>query len=193
MTEFKVGDRVRYIDDGDEGPITSISAGWVTVDFDMDGTTSVVEDEIELISGNSEEAITNEAKSFAETVGAFSSAVSHEDIEEISRLGDQLGIEKPEPPLAPWEKELLWTPFEQSVRRHTDRIGNILIEKNKAYGDSALNPVRVFSKADREEQLYVRIDDKISRIQRGTDFANEDTIDDLIGYLILLKIAKESA
>lgn len=85
------------------------------------------------------------------------------------------------------------SPFEQSVRRHTDRIANLLIEKNKAYGDSALNPIRVFSKADRMEQLYIRLDDKISRIQKGTDFANEDTIDDLIGYLFLLKIAKESA
>lgn len=83
--------------------------------------------------------------------------------------------------------------FEQSVRRHTDRIANLLIEKNKAYGDSALNPVRIFSKADRTEQLYTRIDDKISRVQKGTDFASEDTIDDLIGYLFLLKIAKESA
>lgn len=177
MTEFKVGDRVRYIEDGDEGPITSISGAWVNVDFDMDGAIRVLEEDIELISGNSEEAITNEAKSFTETVSAFSSAVSHEDIEEIARLGDQLAI----------------TSFEDNVRRHTDRIKNILLAKNKAYGDAALNPVRVFSKADREEQLYVRIDDKISRIQRGTEFANEDTIDDLIGYLILLKIAKESA
>lgn len=105
---------------------------------------------------------------------------SHEDIEE------------PEPPLAPWEKELLWTPFEQNVRRITDQIADLLIAKNKAYGDSALNPVRVFSKSDRVEQLNVRIDDKISRIQRGTDFEDEDTERDLIGYLILKLIAKES-
>lgn len=82
--------------------------------------------------------------------------------------------------------------FEQSVRRHTDKIADLLIAKNKAYGDSALNPVRIFSKASRIEQLNVRIDDKISRIQRGTDFGDEDTVRDLIGYLVLRLIAEES-
>lgn len=84
------------------------------------------------------------------------------------------------------------SPFEQNVRRTTDGIADLLIAKNKAYGDSALNPIRVFSKSDRIEQLNVRIDDKISRIQRGTDFEDEDTERDLIGYLILKLIAKES-
>lgn len=97
-----------------------------------------------------------------------------------------------EPPLAPWEKELLWTPFEQSVRYHTNKIADLLIAKNKAYGDSALNPVRIFSQASRIEQLNVRIDDKISRIQRGTDYGDEDTVRDLIGYLVLRLIAEES-
>lgn len=101
-------------------------------------------------------------------------------------------IEKTEPPLQPWEKELLWTPFEQNVRRITDQIADLLIAKNKAYGDSALNPIRVFSKSDRIEQLNVRIDDKISRIQRGTDFEDEDTVRDLAGYLVLRLIAEES-
>lgn len=82
--------------------------------------------------------------------------------------------------------------FEQSVNRITGDIANLLILKNKAYGDSALNPVRVFSKASRIEQLNVRIDDKISRIQRGTDYEDEDTIRDLIGYLVLRLIAEES-
>lgn len=97
-----------------------------------------------------------------------------------------------EPPLQDWEKDLLLTPFEQSVNRITGDIAKLLIEKNKAYGDSALNPVRVFSKASRIEQLNVRIDDKISRIQRGTDYEDEDTVRDLIGYLVLRLIAEES-
>lgn len=84
------------------------------------------------------------------------------------------------------------TSFEQSVHRVTGKIADLLIAKNKAYGDSALNPVRIFSKASRIEQLNVRIDDKISRIQRGTDFGDEDTVRDLIGYLVLRLIAEES-
>ena len=71
-------------------------------------------------------------------------------------------------------------------------IRDLLLEKNAKYGNSALNPVRVFSKADNQEQLLVRIDDKLSRIARGAgmDGVDEDTLNDLIGYLILLKIAK---
>jgi hypothetical protein len=69
-------------------------------------------------------------------------------------------------------------------------VGTMLIEKNAAYGDSALNPVRVFSKASPVEQLLVRIDDKLSRLQRGSA-AGEDVVRDLLGYLILLTIARK--
>lgn len=72
-----------------------------------------------------------------------------------------------------------------------ERIEALLLEKNEAYGDSALNPVRVFSKADAVEQLRVRIDDKLSRLMRGHP-AGEDVILDLIGYLVLLLIATET-
>jgi hypothetical protein len=72
-----------------------------------------------------------------------------------------------------------------------DNVKNLLLSKNKKYGDSALNPARVFSKANATEQILVRIDDKLSRIARGVGlFANdEDVINDLIGYLVLLKIS----
>jgi hypothetical protein len=70
-------------------------------------------------------------------------------------------------------------------------IEKMLIDKNRAYGDSALEPARVFSKTDTIEQLYVRIDDKLSRVQRGHEYPGDDTISDLIGYLVLLLIAKE--
>lgn len=68
-------------------------------------------------------------------------------------------------------------------------VARTLVTKNKAYGDSALNPVRIFSKADPTEQLRVRVDDKLSRLARGED-AGEDTVLDLIGYLVLLRIAE---
>ena len=87
---------------------------------------------------------------------------------------------------------VLESSFASNVRRITAGIADLLVEKNEAYGNSALNPVRVFSKADRTEQLKVRIDDKISRIQRGTEFGDEDTVRDLIGYLVLLLVAEES-
>lgn len=83
------------------------------------------------------------------------------------------------------------TPFEQSVNRITSDISKLLIDKNKAYGDSALNPVRVFSKANRMEQLYTRLDDKLSRVQKGHEYPGDDTIRDIIGYCTLILIARE--
>ena len=80
---------------------------------------------------------------------------------------------------------------ERDIERVVSEISEMLIAKNRAYGDSALEPVRVFSKSDNIEQLYVRIDDKLSRVERGHEYPGDDTILDLIGYMILLLIAKE--
>jgi hypothetical protein len=79
--------------------------------------------------------------------------------------------------------------FAQRVRAETDAIARMLIEKNAAYGNSALDPLRVFSTAAPAEQIRVRIDDKLSRLARGSA-AGEDVILDLIGYLILLRMAE---
>tara|TARA_R100000406_G_scaffold94094_1_gene85251 strand:- start:256 stop:519 length:264 start_codon:yes stop_codon:yes gene_type:complete len=69
-------------------------------------------------------------------------------------------------------------------------VTNLLLEKNTAYGDSALNPVGIFSQGNAVDSLCARIDDKLMRIKsRGITDQTEDTIQDLIGYLILLKIA----
>jgi len=72
-----------------------------------------------------------------------------------------------------------------------DKIETLLLEKNRKYGDSALNPTRVFSKASALEQLKVRIDDKLSRVRSSQSDEDEDVIIDLIGYLILYMIALE--
>lgn len=83
-------------------------------------------------------------------------------------------------------------PAAELIAEECDRIKAMLIEKNLAYGNSALNPLRLFSKGDASEQLRVRIDDKLSRIQRGSE-AGEDTVLDLIGYLILYRLAAGQA
>jgi hypothetical protein len=66
----------------------------------------------------------------------------------------------------------------------------MLLDKNANYGDSALNPIRIFSKADTTEQIKVRIDDKLNRLMQGNDIleTDEDVVKDLIGYLVLLLI-----
>jgi hypothetical protein len=82
------------------------------------------------------------------------------------------------------------TTTQYTIANICDNIKSMLIEKNKSYGDSALDPVRVFSKANSDEQIKIRIDDKLSRISRGSEYYGDNDIDDLIGYLILLKVSK---
>ena len=69
-------------------------------------------------------------------------------------------------------------------------IAQMLVDKNISYGNSALEPTRIFSTADATEQLKVRIDDKLNRVKNNQGFAGDNDIDDLIGYLVLYKIAK---
>lgn len=81
--------------------------------------------------------------------------------------------------------------FEQKVRTILTDVGDIVVARNKEYGNSALDPVRVFSKSDRMEQLKVQLDHKLSRIARGGD-PGLDTLRDLIGYEVLYIIAMDT-
>ena len=81
---------------------------------------------------------------------------------------------------------------QNSIKWTCNEIRDLLLAKNKAYGDSALEPDNIFSKLDSAQAICARIDDKLSRIKNvGLDDNTEDTLDDLIGYLVLLKIARE--
>lgn len=77
------------------------------------------------------------------------------------------------------------------IEQECDALKAMLLAKNAAYGDSALAPLRVFSKASPVEQILVRLDDKLSRLARGSA-AGEDVELDLLGYLILLRIARKN-
>jgi hypothetical protein len=73
-----------------------------------------------------------------------------------------------------------------------DEIKDLLIAKNQKYGNSALEPLGVFSQLSAKEGLLVRIDDKLKRIKNGSlEKDDEDVVNDLIGYLVLLKIIEE--
>ena len=73
------------------------------------------------------------------------------------------------------------------ILNQVKEIGKFLIDKNRKYGNSAIQPTRIFSKASDEEQIMVRLDDKLSRLQSGQCDDDEDVILDIIGYLILLR------
>jgi len=71
-------------------------------------------------------------------------------------------------------------------------VQEMLLQKNEQYGDSALSPNRIFSKASTDEQLKVRIDDKLNRLILGNDSmeSDDDVIKDLIGYFVLLLVSQ---
>jgi hypothetical protein len=76
------------------------------------------------------------------------------------------------------------------ILEESEAARDLLLEKNNAYGDSALNPANIFSQGNAVDSLCARIDDKLMRIKtRGINPDTEDTVQDLIGYLILLKVA----
>jgi hypothetical protein len=79
--------------------------------------------------------------------------------------------------------------FSNLVSTYLLEIRELLINKNIKYGNSALEPLGVFSQLSAKEGLLIRIDDKLKRIKNGSlEKDDEDVINDLIGYLVLLKI-----
>ena len=85
------------------------------------------------------------------------------------------------------------TSMKMKIVKECTFISDMLCEKNEAYGDSAVAPIQIFSRLDASEGILARIDDKLSRIANsGLNDSTEDTLTDLIGYLVLLKIAREN-
>lgn len=80
--------------------------------------------------------------------------------------------------------------FMSDVTEVLDKLGQMLYEKNRKYGDAALNPNQIFSSASPAELINIRIDDKLSRIKNRQTDEDEDPEWDLMGYLVLKHIAK---
>lgn len=82
------------------------------------------------------------------------------------------------------------TQTQKKIEAVGKEVIDLLIEKNKSYGDSALHPAGIFASGNAVDNLCSRIDDKLMRIKtQGFRGYGEDNVKDLIGYLILLKIA----
>jgi hypothetical protein len=82
--------------------------------------------------------------------------------------------------------------FQDEVYQVLSEITEMLIAKNQKYGNSAIEPLGIFSDLSPEEGLKVRIDDKLKRIKNGSlQKDDEDVINDLIGYLVILKILQK--
>jgi hypothetical protein len=82
--------------------------------------------------------------------------------------------------------------FQDQVYKVLSEITEMLIAKNQKYGNSAIEPLGIFSDLSPEEGLKVRIDDKLKRIKNGSLYKDdEDVVNDLIGYLVILKILQK--
>ena len=82
---------------------------------------------------------------------------------------------------------------QREITEVLEEIKEMLFEKNRKYGDSALNPIRIFSKADPIEQIKVRLDDKFSRKKNQQNDDDEDIDKDIMGYMVLLRVAQKRA
>jgi hypothetical protein len=74
-------------------------------------------------------------------------------------------------------------------------IAEHLVKKNAAYGNSFADPIHIFARSSPAEQLNVRIDDKIKRLLNQNKVSKcrikEDTVLDLIGYLVLKRVLRK--
>jgi len=87
------------------------------------------------------------------------------------------------------------TETQEQIDRVTSNFSKFLIEKNKRYGNSALKPLDVFgshisdSNSPALNNMFVRLDDKLSRI-KNSDLLRKNDIADLVGYLILMCVSQ---
>jgi hypothetical protein len=79
------------------------------------------------------------------------------------------------------------------IREVCSELADFLIKKNEAYGNSALEPCRIFAKADALEQINVRIDDKLNRMIQGSGYPGDNDERDLVGYFVLKWVAQKIA
>ena len=79
---------------------------------------------------------------------------------------------------------------QDKIAKLCNAMRDLLLEKNKRYGDAALSPMNVFSQLNSTGSIKVRLDDKLKRIQnRKTDNPNPNDVCDIIGYCFLLLIS----
>lgn len=65
----------------------------------------------------------------------------------------------------------------------------VLKKKNEKYGDSALNPNKIFSKLEADNSILIRLDDKMNRIINADELRLNDFFD-VMGYMWLYILTK---
>ena len=99
--------------------------------------------------------------------------------------------QKEEATMQPKNEPETLTQTQYAIKEVCAELEKLLLDKNRKYGDSAINPIRCFSQASPMEQIKVRMDDKINRIRNQQGDEDEDVIADLAGYCILYMVARK--
>ena len=122
--------------------------------------------------------------------GEYDGISTKPDNNDNTSIGDKIKDELNKLLIADNDGSTIITTFEKNLNSILNSIGKFLKEKNKRYGNSALEPSNMFFKGNSEEGLRIRIDDKLKRIN-NSDVLRKNDIVDLIGYLIILCITKK--
>lgn len=81
-------------------------------------------------------------------------------------------------------------PTQQKIHEITEAMKDLLLYKNQKYGDSAINPEKIFYKGDSTSSILIRLNDKIGRVKANPDDKPRvNDVCDIIGYCVLLLIS----
>lgn len=91
------------------------------------------------------------------------------------------------------DKEVQLSRSQEKIAEIVNATKDLLLYKNKMYGDSALNPVGIFTKhlksvPENTASILVRLDDKLGRVRNAETLRTND-VSDIIGYCTLLLIS----
>ena len=87
-------------------------------------------------------------------------------------------------------KDLDLTPTQRKINEILEAMTDLLLYKNQKYGDSAINPKKIFYKGDSTNSILIRLDDKIGRVMSNTEEKPRvNDVADIIGYCTLLLIS----
>ena len=81
-------------------------------------------------------------------------------------------------------------PTQRKICAIMDALKDLLLYKNQKYGDSAINPRKIFYKGDATSSIQIRLDDKIGRVESNPDpKPRVNDVVDIVGYGTLLLIS----
>jgi hypothetical protein len=82
------------------------------------------------------------------------------------------------------------TGTQEKIAAILDGMKDLLLYKNQKYGDSAINPKKIFYKGDSTNSILIRLDDKLGRVMSNPDEKPRiNDVADIIGYCTLLMIS----